>query len=112
MRYRILSIFLWLYTMYQPSITISVVIIWIVAFLLMSYKWTYIFPIITLISLIALHYTEGYIYYIFLFLGIMSMFIAAVTVPYGSGPSRDNYSGNDSGAYSGAYCDTSGGGDC
>ena len=96
--------------MLQPEITVIVIICWIVAFLLMTYKWTYIFPTLTLVSLISIHYVTGTYYYLFLFLAIMSMFMALFTLPYGT-PNMVNNDSLDTNGYYGGDCD-SGGGDC
>ena len=84
MRYRILSIVLWLYTMMQSEINIQVVIVWIIAFFAMSYKWSYIFSSITLLAVLGTHYTVDTWYYVCLFLAVMLMFISIFTLPYGS----------------------------
>jgi hypothetical protein len=95
--------------MVQSEITIVVVICWIIAFALMSYKWTYIFPTVTLVSLIGMHYVVDTYYYVFLFLTIMSMFMAIFTLPYGT-PNISNYGSLDSSGYYGGDCDIDGGG--
>jgi len=97
--------------MLQSDITIIVILSWIVAFALMSYKWTYFFPTITLVSLISIHYVVDTYYYLFLFLAIMSMFMALFTLPYGTPNLSKNNSLYAGGYYSGD-CDISGGGDC
>ncbi len=111
MRYRILSTVLWLYTMMQSEINIQVIIVWIIAFFAMSYKWTYVFPSITLLAVLGTHYTIDTWYYVCLFLAVMSMFISIFTLPYGSvnmssTESMDcGYSSGDIGS-----CDTGDGG--
>ncbi len=110
MRYRLLSNILWLYTMLQSEINLVVIVCWMAAFVLMSYKWTYIFPVITLVSLIGMHYVVDTYYYLLLFLAVMSMFMALFTLPHGVPNMSREYPYNDAGYY-GGDCDA-GGGDC
>jgi len=86
MRYRLISIFLWLFAMSQHELRWGIVIVMAIAFVLMSYRWILLFPILTLLSVTVLFYTDGMFYYGAMFIAVMSMIIAVFTVPHGSGP--------------------------
>jgi len=114
MRYRLISIFLWLYVMSQHELRWDIVVVMAIAFVLMSYRWILLFPILTLLSVTALFYTDGMFYYGAMFVAVMSMIIATFTVPHGSGPGYGGAvdyaggatfdSGGDSGGDAGGGC--------
>lgn len=82
-----------------------------IAFFIMSYKWTYVFPSIILLSSIGMHYTTDTWYYACLFLVIMSMFITLFTLPYGSvNISNSHIDSGYGGGEIGAFIDSGGDG--
>ena len=84
MRYRVLSVFFWLYGLMQPDFGLDVAVSYGIGFGLMAYKWTWIFPTILYVNAIALHLTDGMSYYVAWFFVLMSLFISIFTLPYGT----------------------------
>ncbi len=83
---RLLGVILWVITIPQPQIGPQVVILWAIAFVLMAYRWTVIFPSITFAATLAMRIyapdTTGY--FVSFFLVVMLLMITVFTVPYGS----------------------------
>ena len=67
---KFISIIIWIFSIQQSEINFFVIALWILAFLLMNYCWSFFFASLSLISVISYYNESPYIHAITAFLVI------------------------------------------